>query len=53
MIEKVGSKWALFSSKGKVLGMHKTKRDAKAQEYAINIAKARRVGHVIPRRKRR
>jgi hypothetical protein len=49
MIEKIGSKWVLFSRNGKVLGMHKTKRDAKAQEFAINIAKARRAGHRIPR----
>lgn len=50
MIEKIGPhKWILLSHKGKVIGTHKTKRLAKAQEFAINIAKARRVGHRIPR----
>jgi hypothetical protein len=43
-------KWVLFSRDGKkVLGTHRTKHDAKAQEYAVNIAKARRAGHRIPR----
>ena len=52
MIEKIGSKWVLFSHKGKIIGTHKTKRKAQAQEFAINIAKARRAGHRIPRKRR-
>lgn len=49
MIEKIKSKWILFSHQGKVLGVHQTKHAAKTQEYAIQIAKARRAGHRIPR----
>jgi len=53
MIEKIGKLWVLFSHKGKVLGTHPTKRKAEAQEHAINISKARRAGHRIPRLKGR
>jgi hypothetical protein len=56
MIVKVGRKWALFSKKtGQRLGTHASRADAEAQEIAINISKARRAGHEIPRapRKRR
>lgn len=49
MIMKVGSKWVLYSHKGKVLGEHPTKRAAKSQEAAINISKARAAGYRIPR----
>lgn len=50
MIEKIApNKWVLLSHEGKVLGTHKSKQKAKAQEFAINIAKARRAGHRIPR----
>jgi len=51
MIKHVGRKWVLYDSKGeRVLGRHDTKEEALRQERAINIAKARRAGHVIPRR---
>lgn len=50
MIAKLGRKWILFSKDGKkILGTHPTRRAAEAQEHAINIAKARRAGHRIPR----
>ena len=51
MIVHVKRKWILFSRDGKrVLGEHSTKAAAKAQETAINLAKARRAGHRIPRK---
>ena len=56
MIEKLGPhEWVLLSHKGKVLGTHRTRRDAVAQEHAVNLSKARAAGHHIPRapRKRR
>ena len=50
MIKHIGRKWVLFDSKGeRVLGRHDTKEDALRQERAINISKARRAGHVIPK----
>jgi len=49
MIQKVGKHWVLFSTSGKVLGTHRTKHEAVSQERAIQIAKARRAGHRIPR----
>jgi hypothetical protein len=50
--------WLTSRPKGKrgkvrVLGVHETFPAALAQERAINIAKARRAGHKIPRKKRR
>jgi len=54
MIVKIRGKWLLKSSDGKrVLGTHDTKADAKAQETAINLSKARAAGHRIPRRPRK
>jgi len=55
MIVKAGKKWILYSHAGKVLGEHTSRADAKAQEIAINLSKARAAGHRIPRapRKRR
>lgn len=51
MIEKKKSKWVLKSKKtGRVLGTHKTKAEAKSQEAAINISKARKAGHLIPKK---
>lgn len=53
MLQKVGKKYVLFTSDGsRVLGEHRTKAAAVAQERAIQIDKARRAGHRIPRRKR-
>lgn len=50
MIKKVGTKWVLYSRDGtKILGRHKTKKEAQSQEAAINISKARAAGHRIPR----
>jgi hypothetical protein len=50
MIKKRGGKHVLVSHKGKALGKHKTKAKAQAQETAIQISKARRAGHRIPKR---
>ena len=52
-IRHEGNKWILYDSTGKkVLGTHKTEADAKAQEAAINISKARKAGHKIPKASR-
>lgn len=49
---KKGNKYLLISKgTGRVLGRHKTAKQAKAQEAAINISKARAAGHRIPRKK--
>jgi hypothetical protein len=53
MIRKVGKNYVLYSHTGRRLGSHRTKREAKRQERAIQISKARRAGHRIPRRRRR
>lgn len=53
MIVKMGGHWMLFSHAGRVLGQHRTKTDAKAQEYAIDLRKARAAGHRIPKRPRK
>lgn len=55
MIVHVGKgRWLLFDRAGKrVLGTHKTQADAKAQETAISISKARRAGYRIPKAPRR
>lgn len=51
MIKKRGRKWVLVSKKtGRVLGTHKTKAETVSQEAAINISKARRAGHRIPKK---
>lgn len=51
-IKKRGGKQVLVSKKtGKVLGRHRTKAEAEAQESAIQISKARRAGHHIPKKK--
>ena len=43
VIKKEGSKWVLYNKKGtKKLGTHSTKKEAEAQEAAINISKAKR-----------
>ena len=50
MIVKLSSRsYALVSRKGKTLGVHPSRAAAEAQEIAINISKARRAGHRIPR----
>lgn len=41
-IRKSGSKWVVYSHKGKVLGTHSTRADAVAQLGAIEASKARR-----------
>ena len=52
MIEKRGGKYVLLSHIGRmVLGRHPSRAKAKAQEAAINISKARKAGHRIPREK--
>ena len=44
-IRKVGNKWVLYTKNGKRrLGTHDTKKEAKAQETAINIAKHKKKG---------
>lgn len=52
-IKKRGSKYVLKSkSTGRTLGTHNTKSEAEAQEAAINISKARKAGHKIPKKKK-
>jgi len=52
MIKKVGDMWYLYDSEGrKVLGKHKSRKDAVKQEIAINMSKARAAGHNIPKKK--
>ena len=46
MIKHEGRHWILYSSDGKKkLGTHSSRGDAKRQEMAINISKAREAGH--------
>jgi hypothetical protein len=46
MIKRIGDLWILFDSDGRrVLGKHKTKKEAEKQESAINIAKAIKTRH--------
>jgi hypothetical protein len=46
-----GSCWVLRSKRtGKILGHHKSRAAAERQERAINLSKARRAGHRIPKR---
>jgi hypothetical protein len=43
MIKKVGSQWILYTKDGKkILGKHKTRAKAIAQEWAIKKSKERR-----------
>lgn len=39
IIRKRGSKWVLYSHKGKILGRHDTKADAESQERAVQASK--------------
>ena len=50
-VRKRGGKYRLVSRRGKVLGTHRSRAAAKRQESAINISKARKAGHRVPRRK--
>jgi len=51
MIKKQGNKYILVSkSTGKVLGRHSSRIDALKQEKAIQISKARKAGHIIPKK---
>lgn len=51
-IRRRGNKFVLLSKTGgRVLGTHTTRAEAEAQESAINISKARKAGHRIPKRK--
>ena len=50
VILKRGSKHVLVSKTGRILGTHKSKADAKSQERAIQISKARKAGHRIPKK---
>jgi len=47
IVQKRGGKWVLLSHEGKVLGEHGSEEEARSQESAINIAKARAAGHHI------
>jgi len=43
VIRKEGNKWVLYNKTGKKkLGTHNTKKEAEAQEAAINISKAKK-----------
>ena len=48
MIKQVGSSYVLYSRSGIALGVHRTRRQAEAQETAIQISKARAAGHDVP-----
>jgi len=51
MIKKVGKQWCLYSKDGsKKLGCHPSKTAAQRQESAVNISKARKAGHRIPKK---
>ena len=52
-IRKRGGRHHLVSKKGKTLGRHSTKAGAEKQEAAINISKAKKAGHVIPKKRGR
>ena len=49
-VKRRGGKYQLVSGSGRVLGTHPSKKKAKRQERAIQISKARKAGHKIPRR---
>ena len=51
MIRKKGNKYALYSHEGKLLGTHPSREAAESQESAINISKARKAGHKVPKEK--
>ena len=52
VIVRRGKKWLLLSrDRKKVLGRHNTREEALEQEQAINISKARKAGHRIPKKK--
>lgn len=51
IISKKGGGFVLKSHEGKVLGEHSTEAEAKSQEAAINISKARAAGHHIAKPK--
>jgi hypothetical protein len=51
MIKKEHGYWVLRSKRShRVLGRHKTKRQAEKQETAIRLSKLRRQGRIPPRR---
>lgn len=51
MITKEGGKYVLKSkTTGRVLGRHSSRTGAERQEAAINISKARKKGHYIPKK---
>ena len=47
MIERIGNQYILYSRRGVALGVHRTRREAEAQETAIQISKARAARHDI------
>ena len=54
MIKKHGGNYVLYTQDGQhILGRHKTEADAKRQEAAINISKARQNGVQVPKRGKR
>lgn len=53
MIKKCGSKWCLYTKDGsRLLGKHPSQAAAKKQESAVNISKAKKAGHKIPKKGR-
>jgi hypothetical protein len=49
IVHKGRRRYALVSKKtGRVLGTHKTLAEAKAQEHAVNMSKARAAGYRLP-----
>jgi hypothetical protein len=53
MVKKENDKYVLYTKDGKrKLGTHDTLAQALSQEAAVNISKARKAGHRIPRQKK-
>ena len=51
MLKKEGNMWNLYSkTTGKKLGSHPSRANALKQEMAIQISKARKAGHKIPKK---
>jgi hypothetical protein len=51
IIKKEGKKYNLYTKDGKrLLGSHSSRHEAKQQEIAIDISKARAAGHNIPKK---
>jgi hypothetical protein len=51
MIKKCCNQWCLYTKDGsRLLGKHPSRASAMKQESAINISKAKKAGHIIPKK---